>query len=380
MDARDIIKNKSFCPLPWTGFIVQQSGEVKNCVLAKDSIGDLQKQDILQIVHSKENKEIKTQMLSDNKPASCVGCYKLEENKNSFDIISQRIYYLKELRSVDTKLYDSINNFDLRTADLRWSNQCNQACVYCGPHNSTLWAKEVGGGKSMTDDRKKHLKDYIFSNIKNFKNVYLAGGEPLLMNENQEFLELLMKDNPDVTLRVNTNLSAIESKVGKLIAQFGNVHWTVSVESMGDAYEYIRYGGSWKKFQTNLSEIKKISHHKISFNMLYFILNHVKIFDCIDFLRDMGFHDNSFIIGPIYEPKYLNILNLPQHKIDLCKKILNDRIQEKPGHFLEDSYKNLLDYLNTDFKKQLPESYSGLELLDKRRKLNSKKIFAEVYD
>jgi MoaA/NifB/PqqE/SkfB family radical SAM enzyme len=243
-----------------------------------------------------------------------------------------------------------------------------------------MWAKEIGGGELMTHDRKKHLKDYIFSNVKNFKNVYLAGGEPMLMHENQEFLELLFKENPDIVLRVNTNLSTIETKVSELVKKFKNVHWTVSVESIGDAYEYIRYGGSWKKFYNNLIEIKKISHHKISFNMLYFILNHIKIFDCIDFFKDVGFHDNSFIIGPIYEPKYLNILNLPELKIDLCKKILKDRIEKKPGYFLENSYSNLLKYLNTPFEKKLEDSYKGLALLDTRRKLDSKKIFKEVYD
>jgi radical SAM protein with 4Fe4S-binding SPASM domain len=380
MDAKNIIKNKSFCPLPWTGFIVQQNGEVKNCVLAKDSIGNVQQQDILEIVGSKKNKDIKEKMLADQKPASCIGCYKLEENKNSFDIISQRIYYLKELKSVNPALYDSLDNFNLHTVDLRWTNQCNQACVYCGPHNSTMWAKEVGGGELMTHDRKKHLKDYIFSNVQNFKNVYLAGGEPMLMNENQEFLELLFRENPNVILRVNTNLSTVETKVAELVKKFKNVHWTVSVESIGDAYEYIRYGGSWKKFYKNLIEIKKISHHKISFNMLYFILNHIKIFDCIDFFKEVGFHDNSFIVGPVYEPKYLNILNLPEFKINKCKQILKDRIEKKPGYFLENSYSNLLKYLDTPFEKKIEESYKGLELLDSRRKLDSKKIFGEVYD
>jgi radical SAM protein with 4Fe4S-binding SPASM domain len=380
MDAKNYIKNKSFCPLPWTGFIVHQNGDVRNCVLSKSKIGNLKDNSIQEIVSGEKNKEIKRQMLSDAKPGNCEGCYRLEENKNSFDIVSQRIYYLKELKTVDPIIYDSVDNFDLHTVDLRWSNQCNQACVYCGPHNSSMWAKEIGGEDLMDQEKKQRLKDYVFANVKQLKNVYLAGGEPLLMNENQEFLELLSKHNPGVTLRVNTNLSALETKVGKMIQTFKNVHWIVSVESMGAAYDYIRYGGSWNKFCDNLSELRKNKEHKISFNMLYFVLNYIKLFDCVDYLREQGFHENSFVIGPLYGPEYLNILNLPAPKISQAKKMLEHRIESKPGYFLQDSYVNLLKYLDSPYEKNMQGTFDGLARLDVRRKLESRKIFGEVYD
>ncbi len=380
MDAKKYITNKSFCPLPWTGFIVHQNGDVRNCVLSKSKIGSLKANTIDEILHGEKNKEIKRQMLSDSKPANCEGCHRLEEDKNSFDIVSQRIYYLKELKSVTADVYDSIDNFNLHTVDLRWSNQCNQACVYCGPHNSSMWVKEIGGEDLLDQEKKQRLKDYVFANVKQLKNVYLAGGEPLLMHENQEFLELLLKHNPEVTLRVNTNLSALETKVGKMIQSFNNVHWIVSVESMGAAYDYIRYGGSWNQFCANLSQLRKNTKHKISFNMLYFVLNYIKLFDCIDYLRGQGFHENSFVVGPLYGPEYLNILNLPETKLSVARQMLRDRIDSRPGYFLQDSYTNLFRYLDTPFEKNIQCTFDGLAKLDMRRKLESREIFGEVYD
>ena len=380
MDAKKYITNKSFCPLPWTGFIVHQNGDVRNCVLSKSKIGSLKANTIDEILHGEKNKEIKRQMLSNSKPANCEGCHRLEEDKNSFDIVSQRIYYLKELKSVTADVYDSIDNFNLHTVDLRWSNQCNQACVYCGPHNSSMWVKEIGGEDLLDQEKKQRLKDYVFANVKQLKNVYLAGGEPLLMHENQEFLELLLKYNPEVTLRVNTNLSALETKVGKMIQSFNNVHWIVSVESMGAAYDYIRYGGSWNQFCANLSQLRKNTKHKISFNMLYFVLNYIKLFDCIDYLRGQGFHENSFVVGPLYGPEYLNILNLPETKLSVARQMLRDRIDSRPGYFLQDSYTNLFRYLDTPFEKNIQGTFDGLAKLDMRRKLESREIFGEVYD
>jgi len=380
MDAKQLIKNKSFCPLPWTGFIVQQNGEIRNCVLATEVIGNINDTPIEKILKGERNQKIKQQMLANQKPNSCIGCYKLEEGKNNFDIISQRIYYLKELRKVDPSLYDQIAGFDLHTVDIRWTNQCNQACVYCGPHNSSLWEKEVGPMKMMSLDAKNAVRTYIFNNVSKLKNVYLAGGEPTLMNENIQFLNLLLEKNPEVQLRVNTNLSNTNTKVAKVIKKFKNVHWLASVESTGAHYNYIRYGGKWKDFCGNLEEIRQIKDHKVTFNMLWCILNHKELFECIDFLKHSGFHNNSFVLGPVYTPEYLNILNLPDHKIDELKNILSKRIEQAPGFLLEDGYRNLLKYLDTPFEKNLTGSFNKLSVIDKRRNLDSRKIFTELYD
>jgi len=379
MDAKEILTNKSFCPLPWVGFIVQQNGDVKNCVLSKEVIGNIDTHSIEEILAGKKNIKIKEEMLADKKPDSCVGCYQLEKNKNNFDIISQRIYYIKELRGVDPLLYDQIINFNLHTVDIRWTNQCNQACVYCGPHNSTVWEKEIGASKIMSTIAKTAIRNFIFNNIKQLRNVYLAGGEPTLMNENLEFLNLLLKENPNVTLRVNTNLSNIDTKIANLIKQFKNVHWIVSVESTEKHYEYIRYGGNWKKFCNNLEEIKKINGHKISFNMLYCILNYLEIFRCVDYLTTLGFHNNSFVLGPVYGPVYFNVLNLPDEKIQQAQAELNRRINSSPGFILEDGYINLLKYLDTPFKKNIEKSFLELKKLDNRRRIDSTSIFKELY-
>jgi hypothetical protein len=82
-------------------------------------------------------------MLDDNKPSNCAGCYKLEEHKRKLDIISSRIYYLRELKEVSFSLYDNENNFNLHHIDVRWQNTCNHACVYCGPEWSSKWEREL---------------------------------------------------------------------------------------------------------------------------------------------------------------------------------------------------------------------------------------------
>jgi radical SAM protein with 4Fe4S-binding SPASM domain len=379
MDAKEILTNKSFCVLPWTGFELEPNGNVKNCIISTSVIGNIQKQDIVSILSGEENLKIKKQMLEDKKPKNCAGCYLQEQDRKNLSSISSRLYYTKELGSVlDNTLYDQIENFSLHHVDLRWTNHCNQACVYCSPEYSSKWAQELGREiKSSVYSRKK-VKDFVFENIKKLKNIYLAGGEPLLMNENREFLQLLLKENPLVNIRVNTNLSSTKTGVFDLLCKFKNVHWTVSVETIEEEYEYVRYHGSWQDFLQNLKKIQKLDH-KITFNMLYFILNYKSIFSTVNFFKEIGFHENSFIIGPLYTPEYLNILNLPKNILsELKNKFINEIATS--NYYLKNSYENILKYIsNTTWQNNISYFQEQIKILDTRRNQSAQTVFTELF-
>jgi sulfatase maturation enzyme AslB (radical SAM superfamily) len=198
------------------------------------------------------------------------------------------------------------------------------------------------------------------------------------MKENLEFLELLREKNPMVNLRINTNLSKVDTRIFDLVCTFKNVHWTISVESMEAEYEYIRYGGKWTDFLDNLNIIRNLDH-KVSFNMLHLVLNYQSIFECIDYLNALGFHNNSFIIGALLEPDYLNIRHLPDSMLNFVKEELTKRINDRPGFLLENGYQNVLDYINQPIERNLSESFAQIKLMDQRRGLDSAKVFKDLY-
>ena len=376
MNSKEYLTNRAFCPVPWTSIMYNFDGSIKNCIRSAAPIGNINNNSIEEILD--KDHRIKADMQTGQKFARCNPCYDLETEKNNFNIISDRVFYLKELRDVDNTLYDTMN-FALHTVDIRWSNLCNFACVYCGPEFSSKWASEQNIVINTPEDvKRQEFKQYIFDHAAQLKHVYLAGGEPLLMKENLEFLELLKQVNPDVNLRINTNLSHVDTHIFDLISEFKNVHWTVSVESMDQEFEYIRYGGSWQDFLDNLYTIKQFNH-KISFNMLHFLLNHMSIFGCVDFLKSQGFHNNSFIIGALTGPEYLNVRHLPQNVLNSVKKILIDRLDKQPGYLLENSYQNMLLHLDQPFDKNLAGAFEQLTEMDKRRKLDSRAIFKDLY-
>jgi MoaA/NifB/PqqE/SkfB family radical SAM enzyme len=152
----------------------------------------------------------------------------------------------------------------------------------------------------------------------------------------------------------------------------------VSIESQEQEFEYIRHGGKWIDFLENLNIIRELDH-KITFNMLHFLLNYHSIFDCVDWLKELGFHNNSFVIGALLTPEYLNIRHLPENVLNSVKQELEDRINQQPGYLLENSYRNMLTYIQQPMKRNFTESMKQLSIMDLRRNLDSKEIFKELY-
>lgn len=379
MDPKRALTKGVFCPMPWKGLMYNFDGTVKNCIRSAGTIGNLKDNNIEEILHGPENQKTQSCMLNDSPGTDCYTCYNLEKGKNRFDIISDRIFYIRELKNEPYQDYYQ-GNHDLRAIDVRWSNLCNFACVYCSSEFSSKWAKELNKYAEQPDKQQlEKFKNYIFDHAHKLKHVYLAGGEPLLMKQNQELLDILKEKNPDVNLRINTNLSKTNTRVFDTICEFSNVHWTISVETNGKEFEYIRYGGQWQDFLDNLKVVKQTGH-KISFNMLYFLLNYNSMFDTIDYFQELGFHNNSFIAGALLSPLYLNIRHLPDNVLESVKLKLQNRIDQCPGYLLEDSYKNLLSYINEPFEKDLVGSLSQLRVMDQRRGIDSREIFKDLYN
>jgi sulfatase maturation enzyme AslB (radical SAM superfamily) len=375
MKAKDVLTNRAFCPMPWTGLMYNFDGSVKNCIRSANTLGNIKDTPIEQMVLSLPNIARQALIVDGEKPTNCKPCHDLEVGKKSFDIISDRVFYIRELKHVPLDTYRT-NNFDLRTIDVRWTNLCNFACVYCGPEFSSKWANELDITPLVpANTQKENFKQYIFDHADQLDHVYLAGGEPLLMKEN---LELLERIRLETQLRINTNLSKVNTQVFDRICQFKNVHWIVSVETIEDEFEYVRYGGRWTDFLDNLNIIRNLGH-KISFNMLHFMLNYQSVFGCVDLLTSMGFHNNSFIIGPLLNPDYLNIRHLPDNVLNSVKATLEQRIATNPGFLLEDSYQNMLNYIQQPINKNFNESMRQLAQLDQRRNINSRETFKNLY-
>jgi radical SAM protein with 4Fe4S-binding SPASM domain len=381
MDPKTYLNKKNFCTLPWVGVYIQPNGSVRNCAITQEEIGNINQDSLDNILRGPINQNIKKDMLSDVFHNRCSQCHSIEKGqKNDFNQVSNRVWYLKTLKNPDLSIFDSPKNYQLRQLDLRWSNTCNFACVYCGPDLSSAWEKELNQPQNINEQALQKSLEYIYNNLQTIEHIYLAGGEPLLIKENINLLNKIKEINSDIEIRVNTNLSVVDGPIYKLLKTFKNVHWTVSVDNVGKDFEYVRYGGTWSKFVKNLQQLNK-DFGKINFNLVWFVLNGSSILDCIDFLMGMGFHENTIIVNPLEYPRYWHVNNLPELVLDQIRNKIKDKLKTaNPNYSLYNSLQLMLNYSNIPLEKNINATINELKKIDNRRNLDSSKIFTEIYN
>lgn len=388
MSYSEYSTNKQFCPLPWTSLYVWPGGEVENCCHSSNKLGNIQNSTMEEILNSPKVIQIKSDMLNGIAPDGCKKCY---PNPSSYDqedfnyAATARVHYLRDLDPYDKTLYTDPNNFEYRYADLRFRNTCNFACVYCGPQCSSSWSSELGEVYKISDEKIDHTYDYFLKNLQHIKILYLAGGEPLLIKENLVLLEELYKINPDCTIRVNTNLSMIkDNRIFDQLIKFKNCSWRISAEDSHEKFEYIRYGGNWDTFHENLLLLKSITNH-ISFSGVYTALNAKSMFNFVRLLESIGFRKDQFDAYFVNGGHYLDNGMSVDARL-LPDEYLNDVIKIVESEFsglerYDNNLKFILDCLKNNIPNKDPKKlFNFMQTLDKRRNLDSRKVFPDIYE
>ena len=124
------------------------------------------------------------------------------------------------------------------TLEVYFKNTCNMACVYCGPHFSSLWEEEnrkfgktFSSGDRFDVKAAQHNPDYdrmvtdfwqyLGDKYKTIRRYHILGGEPFLMRELDDSIEFWRTHpNPDLTFSVITNLNIPTERFERYIRQF----------------------------------------------------------------------------------------------------------------------------------------------------------------
>ena len=81
MTPKDILTNRAFCPMPWTGLMYNFDGTVKNCIRSAETIGNIKDNSIEDIFHGIDNTNRQRAMLNKVAPTNCLPCQELEDGK-----------------------------------------------------------------------------------------------------------------------------------------------------------------------------------------------------------------------------------------------------------------------------------------------------------
>ena len=340
---------KHFCVLPWVHFHSWPDGRVMPCCVADSNmpVAHLKNDEsIIQMMNSEDYKKIRNAMLNDEPVEACKRCYDLElmgtwTMRQSHN--KRRGLEYVDMISKNTEDDGTLNEFQMKYMDLRFSNICNMKCRSCGPGCSSLWAQEFIDrvGTDVYEEYFKTRKIVInsaeemsFMNklkpyLKDVLEVYFAGGEIIITPEHYECLDYWIENGltDQVELTYTTNFSSLKYKDKDLIGywkKFPQLKIWASLDAGGEVAEAIRKGTDWKRIVKNIKAIKEqVPHAQFQITPTISIWN---VFDFPEFFNHMveeGFIDDK-TSSPRFNlatsPWYANIMILPKHiKLRLVK-------------------------------------------------------------
>lgn len=273
-------------------------------------------------------------------PPACNNCKQAEEHLYESRRQGSNSWYADhELNNLDIELV----KLDFWTGDI-----CNLACVICDPHNSSTWKKEL---KFPVAVRKSTVNNY-WKNIDmtKLRVIHFNGGEPLLSKEHVNFLEAV-PDKSKVQLNYNTNGTILPSAhLLELWEKFNLVQVDISIDDVGERFEYQRYPAKWESVTQNLQWYINNSPHNCMFgtNTSVGILNHDNV-DVLMLWLSQNFNTSKFT-DPISHRKQLTrgIFAL-ENAHSRANSIIDflDKCDQRRGTKWTSVFPNLLDYLKT---------------------------------
>lgn len=321
-----LMESKTFCMLPWIHLHAWPDGRAYPCCLgnAKHPVGNFKEKSMREIWNDDAMRQMRTNMLNDRHCKECSDCYEQEAYGFASMRNNSNKNFGQHIHEVDATLPDgSTPNFQLHYWDVRFSNICQLKCRSCGSIFSSrwydddvkLWGKELRPRVSFAGRHADDVWEQMQEHIPHLDQIYFAGGEPLIMEEHNRILKLLIeKGNTNVRLIYNTNLNELRYKkenVLDLWKQFPNVCVAASLDDMGDRAEIIRSGTNWLQVEQNIRDLKLECPH-IDF-MISPTLSMMNIWNFTRFHRYMV--DQGFIRAQDFN---LNILQGPQeYRIDM---------------------------------------------------------------
>lgn len=196
---------------------------------------------------------------------------------------------LESLRTGSMKKFGKRKNLSGPTKlDLMFDISCNLACRTCGPHLSTYWQhhlkqSSVPLASVRPENRKKDLLDILKTiDLSNLEMVVFAGGETLLGSSHWDVVEALIDMVPNaknqLTVCFQTNgTQGILDKHFKIIEKLHLLRLNISLDGIGNKFEYLRWPAEWNQVVDNINKIKE----EAPVNTIFLIEETVSIFNLL---------------------------------------------------------------------------------------------------
>ena len=400
-DIDDQFPTETFCALPWLHLSTRPNGHMRVCCTANASgvavnadstkkpvseSGVLRRDDgkpanlattgLMESWNNEYMKGVRRAMMNGEKPSSCTKCFKEEEAGHRSKRIWETRKWINELGIEDIirgTQEDGTVDARIRYIDLRLGSKCQLACVMCSPHDSSNWVKEHkqihpnlknkklketmkwekesgklawSGGSYNWHKKNPMFWDELYEQLPNLKQLYWAGGEPLIMDEHYMLLEKIIKDGlaDKIELRYNSNGLEWREDLFDLWKHFRNVIFHFSIDDIGRRLEFVRYPINWQDAVSQITKLDNYPHGNLVLTTAYTAMA-INIYYLPEFIKWKVVSDfkllnkwpngaGLFSCHLAYWPPQLNVKALPEW----FKRDVRTKFEEELYPWLEEHW------------------------------------------
>jgi len=349
-------QSETFCIYPWVHQYIGPPGDVKPCCVYQqdEQLGSLKENTLEEIWNNENTKKLRLDLLNGEKPPGCKICWdrtgvssrthRDDANENMF---KEDVYNLVNMTQED----GSLPVHQLLYIDARWNNLCNLKCRTCGPRFSTSWiedhaklydrtiieVKNSGDGFQFSGKTENQLLDEILPHVPYVKQIYFAGGEPLMQKEHYKILEELLRightgtENNPLVINYNTNFTQL--KLGNHSAldywkHFKEIKINASLDGSHSRAEYWRKGTNWETIVNNRKRM--IQECPDTGFRISFTLSWPNSFNLVDFHREWVelelIKPEDLSLNILEVPEYFSIKSMPKWKKEKIEKLFLQHI------------------------------------------------------
>ena len=353
----------SFCVMPFVHAFVTPNGIGPCCAYTKNP----QLNSAKTYWKSEQLKNIQQNMLNNIRDGGCEICWKKEDRgfsslrQHSNQIYKEHINNIKNNIEVKNPFY----------LDLRLGNLCNLKCRMCLSIWSSQIAEEILSNPNedwldtptqkiieINEDAWKLLEDWI----PDVKRVFMTGGEPTIIKRNLDYINKIIETGyaKNIELIFTTNATNVNRKFLELKDHFKSMHFSVSIDAVGDIANYIRFPSNWKTIKQNLELIGQ-NDVGVAINTTIQWLNMTRLNEMFKFIEEYIASKPKQFAGVWFQlvthPNYLDPIHAPKF---MKEKAIYD----------------INSFLNTSTMLQ-DEKYSGILQGEFKQSLISSKEFLE---
>ena len=384
--------SNTFCVLPWMHVATNAAGTLRVCCNSTPGKNGLEhpeggkyklhKHDLREAWNCDTMKTIRQQFINGERPEMCERCFREEDA----GVRSARHGWNEAWYDANADYSSITPEPKAQYIDLRLGNLCNLKCRMCNPYASNQWVDEwnqLQTEDSLPEEELKRLdtdtmmwpnKQKVWENFMNVADtideIYLTGGEPTVIKEQQRLLDYLIDEGiaGNIRLKYNTNLVKMPEWLFDRWLHFKRIQLNCSIDAVGELDHYIRHPSRWQTVLENFERIQTLDNANIEIHCTVQMYNILRMSEFIEWANPYG------------HKIYFNILNHPEHlNIRVLPNALKQQAHEQLKPYVDlPKVQDIIDYMwHEDWSEKLPAFYKYTHTLDASRSENLHSIVPE---